>query len=95
MFVFVYCYSVRVTHIFKIKIKIICNNTTALIVDPALKKDRKFVEKAVRHFVRLTWWRRVQTVRVACVVREASDLARHLSVSGKWKLAGAEVLSDA
>ena len=92
---FLFTVTVLELLIFKIKIKIICNNTTALIVDPALKKDRKFVEKAVRHFVRLTWWRRVQTVRVACVVREASDLARHLSVSGKWKLAGAEVLSDA
>ena len=46
--------GVRITEIFKLKIKVTCNDDAVLIIDTVLKKKRKFVEKAqICHFILL------------------------------------------
>ena len=48
--------GVRITELFKIKIKVDGSDDAVLITDAMLEKKRKFVEKA-QILICFTWWR--------------------------------------
>ena len=94
--------GVRITEIFKLKIKVTCNDAAVLIIDTVLKKKRKFVEKAQMSFY-LTWWRPVHRIegntllveaksylsQFKCVLERKADSGRAVIAQGDFDDEGA------